>query len=363
MSFMFDGASSFNQPLDSWDVRKLEGFSYMFRDASSFNQSLAAWQLESFVGGIASFYRSGMSCENFSYSLYSWATNPNTNDGAILDGSGVTYSPDIAPYVDKLREERNWTFQLLEEGTCSVVLPDPSIEPGDGNILYVDINVNTAASGYTGTGNSWGNAIPQLADAMKWAREQYDGGSPGWTEAEPLRIFVAKGTYLPLYSAADGQYTTDGGRDNSFVLVPNVQLYGGFDPSTGIGTLADERILTIGETNVMSGTVLNGDLNGDDAAGIPVRDLSSHASRQDNAHHVVLAVGDVGTALLDGFTVTGGNAGETEIGPVRQVNGYPIYNDDNGGGINIHYSSPTISKVVLVGNSAANGGGGMDIYR
>src|SRR5690606_41737822 len=73
MSFMFVGASSFNQPLDGWDVRKLEGFSYMFRDASSFNQSLAAWQLESFVGGIASFYRSGMSCENFSYSLYSWA--------------------------------------------------------------------------------------------------------------------------------------------------------------------------------------------------------------------------------------------------------------------------------------------------
>src|SRR5690606_23771067 len=91
MSFMFDGASSFNQPLDSWDVRKLEDFSYMFRDASSFNQSLAAWQLESFVGGIASFYRSGMSCENFSYSLYSWATNSNTNNGAILDGSGVTY--------------------------------------------------------------------------------------------------------------------------------------------------------------------------------------------------------------------------------------------------------------------------------
>src|SRR5690606_25210510 len=62
MRFMFDGATSFNQSLDSWDVRKLEDFSYMFREASSFDQSLAAWQLESFTGGIASFYRSGMSC-------------------------------------------------------------------------------------------------------------------------------------------------------------------------------------------------------------------------------------------------------------------------------------------------------------
>lgn len=363
MSFMFDGASSFNQPLDSWDVRKLEDFSYMFRDASSFNQSLAAWQLASFVGGIASFYRSGMSCENFSYSLYSWAMNPNTNDGATLDGAGVTYSPDIAPYVDKLEEERNWTFQSLEEGTCSVVLPGRPIEPGPGNILYVDVNVNTAASGYTGAGDSWANAIPQLADALKWAREQHDGGSPGWTEAEPLRIFVAKGEYRPLYDATDGQYASDGGRDNSFVLVPHVRLYGGFDPSSGIETLADERILPIREMNVMSGTVLSGDLMGDDAPDIPITELTGHPSRLDNAHHVVMAVGDVGTALLDGFTIAGGNADGTEIGAVRQVYGYAIYNDDNGGGINIHYSSPTISHVVLVGNSAVDAGGGIDVYR
>src|SRR5690606_36106046 len=193
MSFMFKGATSFNQPLDSWDVRKLEHFQYMFRDAFSFNQSLAAWQLESFAAAVFAFTGSGMSCENFSYSLYSWATNPNTNHDAILGGSGVTYSPDVAPYVDKLRDERNWRFQLLEEGTCSVVLPDPPIEPGDNHILYVDVNVNTAATGYTGVGDSWENAIPELADALKWAREQHDGGSPGWTEAEPLRIFVAKG--------------------------------------------------------------------------------------------------------------------------------------------------------------------------
>src|SRR5690606_4398926 len=307
MSFMFDGATKFNQPLDSWDVRKLQSISYMLRDASSFNQSLAAWQMESFVGGVGLFQRSGMSCENFSYSLYSWATNPNTNDGAILDGSGVTYSPDIAPYVDKLREERNWTFQLLEEGTCSVVLPAPSIEPGDGNILYVDINVNTAASGYTGTGNSWGNAIPQLADALKWAREQYDGGSPGWTEAEPLRIFVAKGTYLPLYSAADGQYTTDGGRDNSFVLVPNVQLYRGFDPQAGIEGLDDARILP-DINNLHQGSILSGDFNGND-------NTTNYDNHTENAHHVTIAAGDIGSALMDGFTVTGGFATGNTSGP------------------------------------------------
>src|SRR5690606_37245852 len=382
MSFMFDGASSFNQPLDSWDVRKLEGFSYMFRDASSFNQSLAAWQLESFVGAIASFYGSGMSCENFSYSLYSWATNPNTNDGAILDGSGVTYSPDIAPYLDKLREERNWTFQLLEEGTCSVVLPDPSIEPGDGNILYVDINVNTAASGYTGTGDHWGNAIPQLADALKWAREQYDGGSPRWTEAEPLRIFVAKGTYKPLYHSADGQYTTDGGRDNSFVLVPNVQLYGGFDPSAGIETLDDARILP-DINNLDQGSILSGDFNGND-------NTTNYDNHTENAHHVTIAAGDIGSALMDGFTVTGGFATGNTSGP--SVMGRTVYRffgggtyvvtsspqfthmawfnnlGEWGGGLynSVSFvtenSSPTLSSVIFYRNMAPGGGGGVRNY-
>src|SRR3546814_6994018 len=77
MSFRFDGANSFNQPLDSWDVSSMEQFDYMFRNASSFNQSLGAWNLASLVGGVGVFSTSGLSCENYSYTLYVWATHPN----------------------------------------------------------------------------------------------------------------------------------------------------------------------------------------------------------------------------------------------------------------------------------------------
>src|SRR5690606_28250446 len=108
----------------------------------------------------------------------------------------------------------------------------------------------------------------------------------------------------------------------------------------------------------------NGDLNGDDAANIPLMDLHSHASRQDNAHHVVLAAGEVGTARLDGFAITGGNAAGSAVGvPTLKVNSFAIYNDDNGGGIISSYSSPVISHIVLTGNSAGDTGGGMDSYR
>ena len=125
MSFMFDGAASFNQPLDSWDVRKLENLDYMFRGASSFNQSLGAWNLESFVGAVGVLDRSGMSCENYSYTLYGWATNPNTNNGAIFHPWGtIEYSPAVVPYRDFLINNLGWNISDDALGTCSITLPN-----------------------------------------------------------------------------------------------------------------------------------------------------------------------------------------------------------------------------------------------
>ena len=43
-SGMFRGATSFNQPLDGWDMSFVSDISNMFWEASSFNQSLCAWE-------------------------------------------------------------------------------------------------------------------------------------------------------------------------------------------------------------------------------------------------------------------------------------------------------------------------------
>jgi surface protein len=45
--YMFNGASSFNQPLDSWDVSSASDMSHMFYDATSFNQPLDSWDVSS----------------------------------------------------------------------------------------------------------------------------------------------------------------------------------------------------------------------------------------------------------------------------------------------------------------------------
>src|SRR5690606_24813147 len=65
------------------------------------------------------------------------------------------------------------------------------ITPDTDGVVYVNINVSSGDS----TGNSWENAVPELADALIAA---YDNTAIH-------QIWVAQGTYAPLYSAgSDG---------------------------------------------------------------------------------------------------------------------------------------------------------------
>jgi hypothetical protein len=43
---MFCEAKSFNQPLNAWDVDKVQTFTGIFQKATSFNQSLTAWNVD-----------------------------------------------------------------------------------------------------------------------------------------------------------------------------------------------------------------------------------------------------------------------------------------------------------------------------
>ena len=47
MSRMFEGAESFNQPIGSWQVERVELIERMFAGAVSFNHDLGQWHLDS----------------------------------------------------------------------------------------------------------------------------------------------------------------------------------------------------------------------------------------------------------------------------------------------------------------------------
>ncbi len=261
-------------------------------------------------------------------------TDVDLGDFTLSDASPAIDAGDNGLYPDLDGDTKDLAGNLRLQGGVidmgayeSLSVP---ITPDADRIIYVDINIIDG----NGSGDSWENAIPELADALKWARQENN-----FTTEEPLKIYVAKGVYKPLYHAADDNYTADGGRDNAFVMVNNVQLYGGFDPDNGIATLADTRDYT--------STVLSGD-------------IGTANDNSDNAYHVVISSGAVGLAGLDGFTIRDGHAGGLSY---IEVHATSIHQSYGGGMFNI-FSSPVLTNVSFTGNTVSSSsyyayGGGM----
>lgn len=192
--------------------------------------------------------------------------------------------------------------------------------PDANGIVYV--NKNIAASG---VGNSWVNAVKEFADALKAAK----------TNTAIKEIWVAKGTYYPKYSPANNNFGNNANKDNSFLMVKNVKLFGGFDPANSMTTMASRN-----PKNAV--TILSGDIDQNNAI-------------TNNVFHVLIATGDVGTAELDGFTITGGNADNSVTGVfmVGDVN-IPRY---EGAGIYINGGSPVMSQLIVNENRANQSAG------
>ncbi len=182
-----------------------------------------------------------------------------------------------------------------------------------GGIFYVTVDGGAAPK----DGSSWDKAT-SVEGFRKALNEPVEG-----------EYWVAAGTYTP------GE---PGDRTKSFVLSDDIALYGGF---SGTET---ERSQRDPKTNI---TILTGDLNGDDGA-----DFSNY---EENSYHVVKAVGVNTIAVLDGFTVKGGNA---------DGGGDNKY----GGGMYIKDGSPTVANCIFTLNQTKYGtvhsqyyGGGMYI--
>ena len=122
---------------------------------------------------------------------------------------------------------------------------------------------------------------------------------------------------------------TAGDREATFQLINFVTIKGGY---AGLGEPdPDARDIQLFET------ILSGDLNGDDGP--------YFANNSENSYHVVTGSGCDKSAVLDGFTITGGNANGT---------GEP---NDRGGGMYINKGSPTLINCMFTRNTAFYGGG------
>ena len=211
-----------------------------------------------------------------------------------------------------------------------------------GKIIYVDDDANAP-----GDGKSWVTAYRYLQDALADAR----------AAEKPAEIRVGQGVYKPDQGASQKA----GDRLASFALVSGVVLKGGYvgimtaDPNAQDVKLY-EAILSgdLAGNDVLSEDPLDfvADPNDGDWARPTVWNLLIESTRRENSVHVLVANRTDQTAILDGFTVTGGNAYHP---PYKAA--FAFDDHDRGGAMLNKGGSPTVRSCTFMANSAIGGGG------
>jgi predicted outer membrane repeat protein len=223
--------------------------------------------------------------KNFDYRLSSDspALNAGSNDAVIGNDTDLSDNPRIA--------DETVDLGAYEGAEVDPVPTEPQLTDNP-TVIYVNLNATGANDG-----SSWSNAYANLHDALRNA---------------PLgsQIWVADGTYIP---------SSLGNREASFQLKNGVSLYGGF---AGGETSFSQRNITANQT-ILSG------------------ELGETSELIDNSYHVVNASNVTNSAILDGFTISDGNANST----------------NGGGGIYSNASQATFRNLRIENNNALNGGG------
>ncbi|WP_113661166.1 MBG domain-containing protein [Pedobacter nanyangensis] len=323
------GTTNINAP--SFSVKSSSGFTvskfWVFLSNTALNQTNSSGTLiiTGKLGGVTQFTTTKSSGFNTTFNATTGTTGVN-NGFTLIDLANINGQNNSNTIIDEiqLQSTGGYLYMCLDAFTWSkAVIP---ITPDANGVLYVK-------EGSTGSGSSWGSAVGELADALKAAK----------TNTAIKEIWVAAGTYKPMYSPRDGANFADEGRDNTFLMVNNVKLYGGF-PTIGNPGLNNRNP----DANK---TILSGDIDNNDV----LTNGISTTINGNNAYHIMIAMGNVGTAELNGFTLTGGQANGTG----NIVLGNSIFSNDTGGGMYNVSSNPIIANVTLGGNTAVNAGGGM----
>ncbi|UCG48988.1 MAG: hypothetical protein JSU94_04230, partial [Phycisphaerales bacterium] len=200
---------------------------------------------------------------------------------------------------------------LQRTGAAALLIIIVIASPASPKTIYVDDD-----SAGANNGSSWTDAYNYLQDALADAN----------AATKPVEIRIAAGIYKPDL----GNGITPGDRNPSFPLISRVCLMGGY---AGVNAPeANARDINSYET------ILSGDLADDDGP--------DFANNTENTYHVLTAFVTDATAVIDGVTVTAGNANHEE------------WSRSIGAGMYSYYGGTTIRNCNFIANFAGNDDGG-----
>ncbi|TAD84064.1 MAG: hypothetical protein EAY75_13810, partial [Bacteroidetes bacterium] len=219
---------------------------------------------------------------------------PNGNNAGIVEGIVNKAQPG---YYNGRLSSFAWN------GTTSNFVNGPG-----KNLSRIYVNKNNTSGVYDG--QTWATAFQELTDIFSYS-----------CMATNVEVWVAAGTYKP---------TLGNDRNASFKLRNGMAIYGGF---AGNETALNQRNFTANET------ILSGNLNGTNSWHVfYINDFLSTEKLNS-------------TAILDGFTVTGGSATFPD-----NPNGFGA-EMGAGGGFYLVDASPLLRNLVIKQNGATRGGG------
>jgi predicted outer membrane repeat protein len=256
-----------------------------------------------------------------------------SGDPDITVRSGATLVFDSSNYS----QPQTVTLTAAEDedylnGTASISVSSAGFNPvvvrateaDNENVIYVD-----ADAGFPGAddGSSWADAFKYLQDALRVARS----GD---------QILVAKGIYKP----DQGAYQPPCERTATVQLISGVAIRGGY---AGFGEPnPDARDIELYET-ILSGDLRGNDTDFNDSDWQDIFDFTADPNRCDNSYSVVTGSGTDSTAVLDGFTITGGNANGPILGKWPEFD----YRLAAGAGMYNVSGSPTVINCTFLRNT------------
>lgn len=235
----------------------------------------------------------GVMLKEYDYALDRWETLKQAS--IEEDFQGTKFSPKTALGAFVTRSEDITPAEITVNGKTYLTLyVDPS-RTSSKSIDHTNQDLEV--------GNSWENPLGNLNDALLYFSMK-EGKEGGATEQKKGRILVKEGE-----TNTRGNYMTGHLRSSSFIMVSNVEVYGGY-PEALTGT--DET----GRDPIKYPTHVTGDIADDKYI--------------NNVHHLV-RFGDVQNAVFDGFRLYAGNAYSTAISTAssRHGGGVIVYTTAN----------------------------------